>query len=79
MANGARQEKRTQLFFLEGAMDDFRDNFETYIDEVADGLSPEQVELLEKGRDIVESMFGDVTEAVNNFSTSRRPVRNQNG
>ena len=79
MANGARQEKRTQLFFLEGAMDDFRDNFETYIDEVADGLSPEQVELLEKGRDIVESMFGDVTEAVNNFATSRRPVRNQDG
>tara|TARA_R100000353_G_scaffold90153_1_gene66602 strand:- start:134 stop:361 length:228 start_codon:yes stop_codon:yes gene_type:complete len=75
MANGARQERRTQLFFLEGAMDDFRDDFETYID----GLSPEQVEILERGRDIVESMFEDVAEAVNNFATSRRPVRNQDG
>ena len=56
-------------------MDDFRDDFETYID----GLSPEQVEILERGRDIVESMFEDVAEAVNNFATSRRPVRNQDG
>lgn len=75
MANGAMQEKRTQLNFLSGAMDDFRDNFDTFVE----GLTPEQVEALERSRDITESMFEDIVEAVNNFATSRRPVRNQDG
>ena len=77
MANGARQERRTQLLFLEGAMDDFRDNFDTHVS--VEGLTPEQVEALEKGLQVAESMFEDIVGAVNNFATSRRPVRNQDG
>ena len=72
---GAKQEKRTQLNFLSGAMDDFRDNFDTFVE----GLTPEQVEALERSRDITESMFEDIAGMVNNFATSKRAVRNQDG
>jgi len=68
---GARQQKRYQENFLSGAMDDFREDFDTHID----GLTPEQIELLELTRDITESMFEDIAEMVNNFCTSTCPAR----
>ena len=72
---GAKQEKRYQENFLTGAMEGFREDFDTYIE----GLTPEQVEALELTRDITQSMFEDIVETVNNFATSRRAVRNQDG
>jgi|10_taG_2_1085330.scaffolds.fasta_scaffold197616_3 hypothetical protein len=77
MANGARQEKLFQLNFLDGAMDGFREDFETHA--YVEGLTPEQIETLEKGRDIAEVMFEDILGVVNNLCTSKRAVRNQDG
>jgi hypothetical protein len=77
MANGARQERRTQLFFLEGAMDDFRDNFDTHAS--FEGLTPEQVEAMEKGLQVAESMFEDIVEAVKTFGGPKRTVNRQKG
>lgn len=72
---GAKQEKRYQENFLTGAMEGFREDFDTHVE----GLTPEQIELLERSRDITESMFEDIAGMVNNFCTSRRAVRNQDG
>ena len=74
---GAKQQKRFQENFLDGAMEGFREDFDTHV--YVEGLTPEQIEALEKGLQVAESMFEDVAEAVNNFCTSRRPVRNQDG
>ena len=73
---GARQEKRTQLNFLDGAMDDFREDFDTHV--YVEGLTPEQIELLERSRDIAEVMFEDIVGVVNNFCTSTSPARDLN-
>tara|TARA_R100000234_G_scaffold117920_1_gene97276 strand:+ start:596 stop:820 length:225 start_codon:yes stop_codon:yes gene_type:complete len=74
MANGAMQEKRTQLNFLDGAMENLRENFEDFAEIF--GLSPEEVE---SKMDLAESMFDDVYGAVENFATSKKAVRNQDG
>lgn len=74
MANGAMQEKRTQLNFLDGAMENFKENFEDFAEVF--GLSPEEVE---SKMDLAEAMFDDVHGAVENFCTSKRAVRNQDG
>ena len=74
---GAKQQKRYQENFLDGAMEGFREDFDTHVS--VEGLTLEQIEALEKGLQVAESMFEDIVGAVNNFCTSKRAVRNQDG
>ena len=68
---GTLQQKRYQENFLSGAMEGFREDFDSSVED----LSPEQVEALELTRDIVESIFEDIAGVVNNFCTSTKPAR----